>query len=122
MVIAFQVLTALLLLDYSVQLYITVIVQTALMILCLSFGAREYLYWAWSFISTMYTLHRFEFKRHACRLILLSSLTMFTIGYVLFAAYFTIVLSSCYVSQMNMNIEHSKDLCFKIFPKHLTPN
>ena len=47
---------------------------------------------------------------------------MFTIGYVLFAAYFVIVLASCYVSQMNMEVPHPKDLCFTIFPKHLTPN
>ena len=92
------------------------------MILLLALTAREYFHGALNFITTMYEMHRFEFKRHAFRVILLSSVTLATVCYVFLGVYFLIVISSCYLSQMNMHKGHMNDLCFEMFPKRLTPD
>ena len=106
----------------SIKLTYILITQSATMILFLSWSAREYFLGAISFISTMYSLHRYEFKRHALRSILLSMFTMVTLIYVLFGVYFLIVVNSCYVSQQHMDSHRKQDLCFDILPTKFTPD
>lgn len=70
----------------------------------------------------MYQLHRFEFKRHALRVILQATFTLVTLIYAFCAVYFGLVIGSCYVSQTNMDGRHMVDLCFNFLPSHFTPN
>ena len=107
---------------FSIDLTYILIGQSATMIALLSWITREYFFGAITFISTMYSFHRYEFKRHAVRSILLSAFTTITLIYVLFGIYFLIVVNSCYVSQLNMQRKHRQDLCFSILPSRFTPD
>ena len=77
---------------------------------------HEYIFGALTFINTMYSLHRFEFKRHACRMIFLSTSILISILNSLIGFYFVIVVASCLISQNNMGLDITFDLCFNIFP------
>ena len=83
---------------------------------------HEYFFGSVTLIHTMYSLHRFEFKRHACRMILLFISILVSILNLLLRFYFTIVVSSCLVAQANMGVNERMDLCFAIFPVNLGVN
>ena len=85
-------------------------------------ATHEYFFGALTFITTMFDLHDFEFKRHACRTILLSSSILLSILSTLFGFYFVIVVSSCLIAQEHMGVDHKLDLCFHIFPVDMNPN
>ena len=83
---------------------------------------HEYFFGSATLIYTMYSLHRFEFKRHACRMVLLFMAISVSILNLLLRFYFIIVVSSCLIAQENMGVERRLDLCFHIFPVGLGPD
>ena len=104
-----------------INLNYIVVMQMAVFIAVFVLAIHEYFFGAVTFILTMFKLHRFEFERHACRTILLSSAILLSILSSLFGFYFTIVVSSCLIAQGNMGIINKLDLCFNIFPVNLNP-
>ena len=104
-----------------IELNYIVVAQIGSFICSLVIAMQEYFFASITYITSMFRLHRFEFKRHAYRMILLSIAILMSIVSSLFSYYFIIVVTSCLIAQKKAQVVDREDLCFNIFAPNLTP-
>ena len=105
-----------------IELNYVVVIQISSFVCALVVLLHEYFFASITFISSMFRLHRFEFKRHGWRMILLSIAILVSIMSSLFCYYFIIVTTSCLIAQKKAQVKNREDLCFNIFAPNLTPS
>ena len=76
---------------------------------------QEYLFGVKIFTHSMYQQHRYEFKKHAIPIFVLSLAVLISLLCSMLVYYFVSVVSGCMITQTSMGIDKSIDLCFSIF-------
>lgn len=110
----------------STDFYYVVMIQSGIMFYTLILSLQEYFFTAISRIRLMYKLHRYEYNRHACKLISLSLANGISLLYAVVGFYSVTLVSTCILGEdryMGDSTETGHDFCFNIFIKtnKLTP-
>ena len=99
----------------SINMFVIVLAQMSTFIATLVLCMQEYFFGATTFIGTMYHEHRYEFRRHAFQLVILSTAILCSLLSSLFGFYFISVVVGCLFTQTTMGLEQSVDECLGIF-------
>ena len=100
----------------NTDFYYVTMVQSGLMLFILIFTLQEYLWSSTTRMCLMFKRHKYEYKRHAVRLISLQCIILFSLTYAVIGFYSVTLVSACLSSETNyLEAGERNDFCVMVF-------